>query len=118
MGKWVKSGAPWVWLNAAAVSVSLLLVIGLLSLIAARGMGHFWPAAVYEVVYGDHQGQRTRLAGQITQRERRLQLDGVTETAPYDELNRRREGFQAEYLQLEEQLTGLNEAINRDTVIM
>jgi phosphate transport system permease protein len=118
MGKWVKSGAPWVWLNAAAVSVSLLLVIGLLSLIAARGMGHFWPAAVYEVVYGDHQGQRTRLAGQITQRERRLQLDGVTETAPYDELNRRREGFQAEYLQLEEQLTGLNEAINRDTVMM
>jgi phosphate transport system permease protein len=243
VGKWVKSGAPWVWLNAAAVSVSLLLVIGLLTLIAVRGMGHFWPAAVYEVVYEDHQGQRTRLAGQITQREkvtaerllesgvpvaegvetverillktgnrdlggedfrwilkpgilqqtrplsiavlerqewgtffghviglkqdgqvlesrdvwadfqlkleraadlreqvrklekgdigavnyrieklrlreRRLQLDGVTETAPYDDLNRRREGFQAEYLQLEEQLMGLSEAINRDTVIM
>jgi phosphate transport system permease protein len=33
-------------------------------------------------------------------------------------LNRRREGFQAEYLQLEEQLMGLSEAINRDTVIM
>ncbi len=243
MGKWVKSGAPWVWLNASAVSVSLLLVIGLLTLIAARGMGHFWPAAVYEVVYEDHQGQRTRFAGQITQREqvtgerllesgipvaegvetverillktgnrelggedfrwilepgilqqtrplsfavlereewgtffgrviglkqdgqvleskdvwsdfqlklaraadlreqvrklekgdigavnyrieklrlreRRLQLDGVTSTAPYNELNRRREGFQEEYLHLEEQLTGLSEAINRDTVIM
>ena len=243
MGKWVKSGAPWVWLNAAAVSVSLLLVIGLLALIAVRGMGHFWPAAVHELVYEDHQGQRTRLSGQISQtekvkaerllesgipvaqgvesvqrillktgnrelggedfrwilepgilqqtrplsiavlereewgtfigrviglkqdgqvlesrdvwgdfqlmlehaadlrerirklekgdigavnyrieklriQERRLQLDGVTETAPYDELNRRREGFQAEYLHLEGQLIGLSEDIRRDSVIM
>lgn len=243
MRNWVDSGAPWVWLNAAAVSVSLLLVIGLLTLIAARGMGHFWPAAVYEMVYEDHQGQRTRLAGQITQREevtaerllesgvpvaqgvesverillktgnrdlggedfrwilepgilqqtrpfsiavlereewgtfigrviglkqdgqilesrdvwadfqlriehtadlreqirklekgaigavnyrieklrlkeRGLQLDGVTEAAPYAELNRLREGFQAEYLHLEEQLGVLSEAIRRDSVIM
>jgi len=243
MRNWINSGAPWVWLNAAAVSVSLLLVIGLLTLIAVRGMGHFWPAAVYELVYEDHQGQRTRLAGQITQREevtagrlvesgipvaqgvesierillktgnrdlggedfrwilepgilqqtrplsiavlereewgtfigrviglkqdgqvlesrdvwadfqlkiehaadlreqirklekgaigavnyrieklrlkeRGLQLDGVTESAPYDELNRRREGFQAEYLQLEAQLGALSEAIRRDAVIM
>ena len=79
--KWVKSGAPWVWLNAAAVSVSLLLVIGLLSLIAVRGMGHFWPAAVYEMVYEDHQGQRSRLAGQVSQREEikaeRLRESGI-----------------------------------------
>ena len=30
---WFRSGMPWVWLNAAAVSVSILLVVGLLALI-------------------------------------------------------------------------------------
>ncbi len=243
LGAWVKSGAPWVWLNAAAVSVSLLLVIGLITLIAARGMGHFWPTAVYELVYQDQQGQRIHLAGQISQiekvsakrllesgipvaegvetvkrillkignrelggedfrwilepgilqqtrplsiavlereewgtfigrviglkqegqllesrdvwgdfqlrieraadlrvqikklekgdiaavnyrieklrlRERRLQLDGVNETAPYEELNKRREELQAQYQHLEDQLTELSKTIRRDSVIM
>ncbi len=53
---WIRSGAPWVWLNAAAVSTSILLVAGLLLLIAARGMGHFWPAAVHEIVYQEADG--------------------------------------------------------------
>ena len=243
LAKWVRSGAPWVWLNAAAVSVCLLLVIGLLALITVRGMGHFWPAAVHELVYEDHQQQRSRLAGQIIQREnvkaerliesgipvadgvetverillktgnrelggedfrwilepgilqqttpfniavlerqewgafighviglkqdgrvleskdvwadfrkklqwadglreqikelekaaigrvnygieklrlkeRGLQLDGVTETNPYDELNHQREELQLEYLGLEAQLATLSEAIRRDSVIM
>ena len=28
---WFRSGEPWVWLNAAAVAASLLLVIGLVA---------------------------------------------------------------------------------------
>jgi len=48
---WVKSGAPWVWLNAGAVSISLVMVVGLLLLIAVRGLSHFWPADVMEVSY-------------------------------------------------------------------
>ena len=48
---WFKSGAPWVWLNAAAVSTSIILVIGLLFLVAVRGLGHFWPADIVEYVY-------------------------------------------------------------------
>lgn len=48
---WVKSGAPWVWLNAGAVSISLVMVVGLLSLIAIRGLSHFWPEDVMEVSY-------------------------------------------------------------------
>jgi len=39
--QWIASGAPWVWLNAAAVSACILLVAGLLALIAWRGLGHF-----------------------------------------------------------------------------
>jgi phosphate transport system permease protein len=66
---WIRSGAPWVWLNAAAVSASIALVGGLLLLIAARGLGHFWPAAVHQIVYQEADGQRVTLAGQIRSRE-------------------------------------------------
>ena len=51
MKKWFKSGEPMIWLNAAAVSISLIIVIGLISLIAIRGLGHFWPKAVIEATY-------------------------------------------------------------------
>jgi len=49
--EWFKSGSPWVWLNAAAVSTSIILVVGLLLLVAVRGLGHFWPADVIEYNY-------------------------------------------------------------------
>jgi len=66
---WIRNGTPWVWLNAAAVTTSILLVAGLLLLIAARGMGHFWPAALHEIVYQEADGSRSRLAAQIRDRE-------------------------------------------------
>lgn len=51
MKKWFKSGDPWIWLNAAAVSASLIIVIGLLILIAVNGLSHFWPKAVMQAQY-------------------------------------------------------------------
>jgi phosphate transport system permease protein len=50
---WYKSGSPWVWLNAGAVSISLVMVVGLLLLIAVRGLGHFWPADIMSITYND-----------------------------------------------------------------
>ncbi|HKM26869.1 MAG TPA: hypothetical protein VJY57_05465, partial [Thiopseudomonas sp.] len=32
--KWVASGSPWVWLNAGAVAISVVLVLGLLGVFA------------------------------------------------------------------------------------
>ena len=45
---WFKSGTPWIWLNAGAVSIALVAVFGLLALIVIRGMSHFWPAEVIQ----------------------------------------------------------------------
>ncbi len=28
--EWFKSGTPWVWMNAGAVAISIIMVIGLL----------------------------------------------------------------------------------------
>lgn len=50
-GAWVKSGEPWIWLNAAGVTVCLILVVGLLALITVRGLNHFWPAPVFDATF-------------------------------------------------------------------
>ena len=44
--KWLSSGTPFVWLNAGAVAISILMVVGLLGLLTVRGMAHFWPTDV------------------------------------------------------------------------
>ncbi|RDL44884.1 phosphate ABC transporter permease PtsA [Marinomonas piezotolerans] len=51
VSQWVKSGDPWVWLNAGAVAISVIMVLGLLTLIAVRGLGHFWPADIAQGTY-------------------------------------------------------------------
>jgi phosphate transport system permease protein len=66
---WVESGAPWVWVNAAAVSASIMLVVGLLLLIAARGMGHFWPSSIIELTYIEENGQPHVISGQLREQE-------------------------------------------------
>ncbi|QPK62943.1 phosphate ABC transporter permease PstA [Methylomonas sp. LL1] len=61
---WFKSGSPWIWMTAGAVSINLLLVLGLLLLIAIRGLGHFWPADIVEYHYQDQQGQASVIIGE------------------------------------------------------
>lgn len=83
--KWIADGTPWVWLNAAAVSASILLVVGLLLLIGVRGMGHFWPLAVQQIVYQQSDGTEVIIAGQVREKEKvtaqRLRESGL-EVAP------------------------------------
>lgn len=66
---WFKSGSPWVWLNAGAVSVSAIMVIGLLALIAVRGLDHFWPASVVEADLRLQDGTSRVIAGEVVQTE-------------------------------------------------
>ncbi len=62
--EWIKSGSPWIWLTASAVSACLILVFGLLLLIAFRGLGHFWPVDIVEFRYDEGQGE-TLIAGEL-----------------------------------------------------
>lgn len=64
--QWFKSGSPWIWLNAGAVSICLIFVVGLLGLVTVKGGGHFWPFQVAEFVYQEQGGQPETLVGQIT----------------------------------------------------
>jgi phosphate transport system permease protein len=71
MKRWFASGTPWIWLNAAAVSVSLIMVVGLLALIAVRGLGHFWPGTVHEYEYGLPDRDPARILGEVANVQQR-----------------------------------------------
>jgi phosphate transport system permease protein len=76
---WFGSGTPWIWLNAGAVSVSILLVLGLLTLIAIRGLGHFWPKSIAEFDYMEADGTTIRIIGELVDHES-VPRTRVTET--------------------------------------
>ncbi|QLC73212.1 phosphate ABC transporter permease PstA [Pseudomonas sp. LPB0260] len=66
---WFKSGAPWVWMTAGGVAIAVIMTLGLLSVIATRGLAHFWPADVIESSY-QVPGEAPRLlAGELVQSE-------------------------------------------------
>lgn len=67
--QWFSGGTPWIWLQASAVSLSLLLVIGLLGLIAGRGLIHFWPSPVEEWVLINDAGEQRTVFGQLFREE-------------------------------------------------
>ncbi|WP_417659579.1 phosphate ABC transporter permease PstA [Pseudidiomarina sp.] len=81
MNKWFKSGKPYIWLTAGAVSVSLIAVLGLLALIAWRGLSFFWPAQIHEVEVQANDGSTRVIIGEVYDREQvpieRLQESGV-----------------------------------------
>ncbi len=60
--QWFKSGTPWIWLNAGAVSIALVAVFGLLLLIMVRGMSHFWPANVHAFHFANDEQSMTVIA--------------------------------------------------------
>ena len=69
MKTWFKSGSPWVWLSAGGVSISLISVLGLLWLIASRGLSYFWPADIYQFELVDSAGTKSTVIGEIYDRE-------------------------------------------------
>ena len=66
---WFDSGEPWIWLNAGAVSLSIIMVVGLVALIMVRGLGHFWPSDVAAFDYTDSDGTVIALAGEFVDSE-------------------------------------------------
>ncbi len=69
MNKWFRSGSPWIWLSAGGVSISLISVLGLLWLIASRGLSYFWPSELYQFDLTDQHGAKSVVIGEVYDRE-------------------------------------------------
>ena len=90
---WFNSGAPYIWLNAGAVSLSIIMVVGLVALIMVRGLGHFWPSNVAAFDYTDDDGSAIALVGEFIDAEAvpraRLAVDDSRIPADIDIIDRR-----------------------------
>jgi phosphate transport system permease protein len=76
---WIKTGAPGVWMSAGAVSIAVIMTLGLLTVIAVRGLGHFWPADVVLAQYNVPNEANHVLIGEVVQTEEvpRARLKGA-----------------------------------------
>jgi phosphate transport system permease protein len=59
------SGEPFIWLTGGALTLALLVVVGLIALIVWNGMGFFWPKEITRLTLSDG----TVITGQIVERE-------------------------------------------------
>ena len=69
INKWIKDGDPWIWINAGAVTISMIMVFGLLALIASRGLVHFWAHDVMQADLSGRDGSRMIIAGELIETE-------------------------------------------------
>ena len=65
MKTWFNKGEHWIWLSASTVSISLILVFGLLGMIGYKGLSHFWPHAVYNVEIQHTDGSKEFVVGEL-----------------------------------------------------
>src|SRR5690625_3553858 len=70
MKDWFRKGSPWIWLSGGAVTISMVMVVGLVAMIAVKGLSHFWPKPVVEFDYQcSEQSEPVRVIGDIRRSE-------------------------------------------------
>ncbi len=66
---WWRGGEVFVWLNATAVAICLVAVVGVILLLLVRGSAHFWPASIIAADYAVRGEPAETVIGQIRDRE-------------------------------------------------
>ncbi len=69
LNAWFKSGSPGIWMSGGAVSIAVIMTIGLLLVIAFRGLGHFWPADLLQATYAIPGQASHTVVGEVVQAE-------------------------------------------------
>jgi phosphate transport system permease protein len=66
---WIKSGDPWIWMIGGALGISLIMVVGLMTLIAVRGFSHFWPSPLVQITVTMADGSTQEVLGEVVEYE-------------------------------------------------
>ncbi|WP_290651804.1 phosphate ABC transporter permease PstA [Aquisalimonas sp.] len=69
MRNWFNRGIPWIWLNAGAVAISLVLVVGLFGHIVFTGLQHFWPSNIVAFDYAEPGDEPVSVMGEVDRSE-------------------------------------------------
>ncbi|MEE4301773.1 MAG: phosphate ABC transporter permease PstA [Pseudomonadales bacterium] len=70
------AGEIWRWLGAGFLAAALIMVLGILALLTVRGLGHFWPDPLWEIVTRDASGMERTWLGAVTSREASARSNG------------------------------------------
>ncbi|WKZ19632.1 MAG: phosphate ABC transporter permease PstA [Candidatus Jettenia sp. CY-1] len=76
MKKFLRTGNPYIWLTACALTISMLMVGGLVVLIMMKGLGIFWPHTIVKFTLQDG----TVVLGEIEKEEPIPQKTGMYRT--------------------------------------
>ncbi|MBL4581852.1 MAG: phosphate ABC transporter permease PstA [Gammaproteobacteria bacterium] len=86
---WMRRGTPWIWLNAGAVAICMVMVVGLLMLLTVRGMSYFWPRDVLQANYAPPTSTgellTTQVIGEFVESEMVVAAQIVSSGIPVDE---------------------------------
>jgi len=77
MKDWFNKGEHWIWMSSSMVSISVVLVMGLIGMITYKGAVHFWPHAVYEYQV-EQNGQTEMVIGELRDSKSRDVTDSQT----------------------------------------
>ncbi|SEO69586.1 phosphate ABC transporter permease PstA [Aquisalimonas asiatica] len=69
MREWFNKGTPWIWLNAGAVAISLVMVVGLIGHVAFNGLQHFWPRDIVAFEYAEPGDEPVQVLGEVDRSE-------------------------------------------------
>ena len=75
-GKRALRGEPMVWLTASGLALGVIITLGLLALVATKGLETFWPKELVELTVV-HDGVTEKTAGYIVQERQRRDPDGA-----------------------------------------
>ncbi len=71
MRKLLRTGEPFIWLTGGALTLSILMILGLVLLICMNGLGFFWPSEIAKYTLKDG----SAILGQLRMRESRPGTD-------------------------------------------
>lgn len=77
MKAWMRKGEHWIWISSAMVSISVVLVVGLIAMITYKGAVHFWPHPVYELQVSQN-GQSTKVIAELRDSKSREVMNAET----------------------------------------
>lgn len=64
MMRWFRTGTPWVWLTASAITFSLIAIVAVFALLVGQSARYLWPQPVWSFSLHDAQGTPLQLLGE------------------------------------------------------
>ena len=89
------SGEPFIWLTGGALTLCLILVVGLVALILGNGLGLFWPKEVLRATLTDGTVMTGQVVSTAMQKTVTVAVDRLVQHALYKKTMRKTSKFLA-----------------------